>query len=532
MESPIHDSHGNSASSYNDRLIEVLQACFSDVARRQEEQGDKLQQAIEALKPKVPPSTDKKTNFWTLYKTLADEHDKEFHQRYSTDLDTSLIFVCGAFSAIDSAFILQVQPQIQLHGTPVILVVAQSLFYISLGSTLLAALLAVLGKQWLMFYSAAGERGTMEARCLERQRKLDGLRKWKFETILQMFPLLLQFGLLLFGSALSVYLWTIHISLAIIVLGLTSLGSSAYIFLLVSTLLSPDSPFQSPLAPLMAWLLPTTRWMRLRGYFHSFKRRSLRVVRRAFSACRRDSPPHFSPPRSGHSATRRYEPAPLFDSGLLESSPEAPAVAWVLETSTDPHVVVVAAEMSVALQWTGTVDLRPQLARLRDSILACFYFTPIGSTGFRLESIREGMSVRAVHLGRAFCTLRCIQQSQSGRDFEPRISWFEVPNSWFSLSGLNPELENVLRILELKPDLHVDPDVSLATEWALYVIPLISHRYNESDLKLRAALDYFLHQFDHVIPSLDPLSFTDYLFCINNFLTTMCRRDMVWKDKR
>ncbi|KAJ7348098.1 hypothetical protein DFH08DRAFT_1080238 [Mycena albidolilacea] len=229
MESPTHNSHGKSASSDNDRLIEVLQACFSDLARRQEEQGDRLQQTIEVLKPKVLPATDKKTDFWNLYKTLADEHDKEFHQRYSTDLDTTLIFA-GLFSAIDSAFILQVQPQIQLHDTPLVLVVAQSLFYISLGSTLLAALLAVLGKQWLMFYSAAGERGTMEARCLERQRKLDGLRKWKFETILQMFPLLLQFGLLLFSSALSVYLWTIHISLAIIVLGLTlsfpnSLGS-------------------------------------------------------------------------------------------------------------------------------------------------------------------------------------------------------------------------------------------------------------------------------------------------------------------
>jgi hypothetical protein len=217
---------------------------------------------------------------------------------------------------------------------------------------------------------------------------------------------------------------------------LTSLGSSTYIFLLVSTLLSPDSPFQTPLAPLIAWLIPTTRWMKLRRTFGSAKRRSLHVVRRACSAYRLDFLPPFSPPRSTHSATRRYEPAPLFDVGLLESSPEAPAVAWVLETSTDPHLVAVAAEMSVALQWTGTIDLRPQLTRLRDSVLACFNFTPFGTSGFRLDSIREGMSVRAIHLGRAFCTLRCIQQSQSDRDFEPRVSWFEVPNSWLSLSGL------------------------------------------------------------------------------------------------
>ncbi|KAJ7150832.1 hypothetical protein C8R43DRAFT_1107270 [Mycena crocata] len=520
-----------------ERLIRTLETCFSDLAKRQEEQAHMLQQAIEALKPKVPPVTDKKTNFWSLYKTLADEHDREFHQRYSTDLDTSLIFA-GLFSAVDSAFIIQVQPQLQLNGPSLIILVAQSLFYVSLGSTLLAALLAVLGKQWLMFYSAAGERGTIEARCLERQRKLDGLRKWKFETIIQMFPLLLQFGLLLFASALSVYLWTIHISLAVIVLGLTSLGCSAYIFLLVSTVVSPDSPFQSPLTPLLAWLIPNTRWMKLREFAKRVTRGSHRLIQRLSSACSpyihspRNLIPLLYPLAYPQSATKRYEPAPLFEAGSLESSPEVPAVSWVLETSTDPHMVTVAAEMAVGLQWPGTADLRPQLARLRDSILACFDFTPIGHANFRLDAIRDGMSSRAIHLGRAFCTLRCLHQCwQPDHDFEPRISWFQVPSSWFQISGLEPELGNVLRILEVKPDLHIEPDVSLATEWALYVIPLVSHRYNDSDSRVRGALDYFLQQFEHTIPNLDPSSFTDYVFCINSFLCTMNRRDMVWKDK-
>ncbi|KAJ7670703.1 hypothetical protein DFH06DRAFT_916571, partial [Mycena polygramma] len=143
------------------------------------------------------------------YKTLADEHDKEFQQKYSTDLDTSLIFA-GLFSAVDSAFIIQIQPDIQPHGTPLIILVAQNLLYVSLFSTLLAALLAVLGKQWLMYYMAAGERGTIEARGLERQHKFDGLCKWKFDTVMQTFPLLLQIGLFLFSAALSIYLWRIH----------------------------------------------------------------------------------------------------------------------------------------------------------------------------------------------------------------------------------------------------------------------------------------------------------------------------------
>ncbi|KAJ7467513.1 hypothetical protein FB451DRAFT_949507, partial [Mycena latifolia] len=119
---------------------------------------------------------DKKTAFWTVYKTLADEFDKEFLRKYGNDLDTSLIFA-GLFSAVSSAFIIQIQPEFQPDpnattealllilvqnitgplpgmqippqiGPPTTVVLAQSLLYFSLFSTLLAALLAVLGKQW------------------------------------------------------------------------------------------------------------------------------------------------------------------------------------------------------------------------------------------------------------------------------------------------------------------------------------------------------------------------------------------------
>ncbi|KAJ7245550.1 hypothetical protein C8J57DRAFT_980226, partial [Mycena rebaudengoi] len=219
---------------------------------------------------------DKEAAFWTAYKTLSDEYDREFHKKYGTDLDTSLIFA-GLFSAVSSAFIIQIQPELQqdpnevtqqllqilIHnsnqslfsginmteptsGASTIIVIVQSLLYASLFSTLLAALLAVLGKQWLMHYDAAGSRGTLAERGLERQRKYDGLQKWKFTPVMEMFPLLLQLALLLFSTALSVYLLTISRPIAIIVIALTSLGTLAYISLLISAVVYPDSPFQIP----------------------------------------------------------------------------------------------------------------------------------------------------------------------------------------------------------------------------------------------------------------------------------------------
>jgi hypothetical protein len=92
------------------RLISAVQSCFYELIKKQEEQADRyvsdscvpednlngsrIHRAVETLKPRE--SFDKKTAFWESYMKLADEHDKEFQKKYSTDLDTALIFVrCG-----------------------------------------------------------------------------------------------------------------------------------------------------------------------------------------------------------------------------------------------------------------------------------------------------------------------------------------------------------------------------------------------------------------------------------------------------
>ncbi|KAF7352446.1 hypothetical protein MVEN_01209300 [Mycena venus] len=322
--------------SENERLIQTLETCFSNLVRnqqeqanRQDERAERLQEAVEALKQKIP-ATDKKTAFWQAYKTLADEHDEEFQRKYSTDLDTALIFA-GLFSAVDSAFIIQIQSGIQHHGTDLRILISQNLLYVSLFSTLLAALLAVLGKQWLLYYLAAGERGTLEARGLERQRKFDGLRRWKFEAVMQMFPLLLQIGLFLFSASLSTYLWTVHISLAVLAISFTSFGFIIYTALLISAVAAPDSPYQTPLAPLVAKLIPTTLWAKLKAIFTPVLTHSIWVIRCLFIACSSCLlKPHLLPLSlkiSEKNGSSSDEPSSLFDDAFPAPSAEVPAVS-------------------------------------------------------------------------------------------------------------------------------------------------------------------------------------------------------------
>ncbi|KAK7031864.1 hypothetical protein R3P38DRAFT_3508074, partial [Favolaschia claudopus] len=380
--------------------------------------------AIADLKPKPAPTTDKKTAFWKGYNDLASEYDKEFLEKYDTDLDTSLIFA-GLFSAV-AAFIIQIQPDFDLDPS-LLSLIAQSLLYVSLGSTLLVALLAVLGKQWLMYYRAAGERGTIEARGLERQRKLDGQQKWKFELIMQAFPLLLQFGLFLFAAALSVYLWKIHHILAGIVLGITAAGTIAYLALLASAILFKDSPFQTPLAPFlrtMLFFISTTASSMIPKYLKAkaeelsqkcylrffaivlvdhIKQFYLSVIKQSKELLPRYAS-HQTDSQSIKLESARPEsdlPIPLFQRPM--PSPAISGVSWVLQTSTDPTLLAQAADMSIDLQWPLDMDL--PLNSCLTQFLDCFEYHSSWQ-GYVLDRLRDGMGHHATQFGWFYLAMR------------------------------------------------------------------------------------------------------------------------------
>ncbi|KAG1798656.1 uncharacterized protein HD556DRAFT_1205576, partial [Suillus plorans] len=120
---------------------------------------------------------DKRSRFWGVYKRVAEEHDGEFLERYTTDMDIVLIF-----SAVSTGFIVAMESnlnpdpsdmtnallkqlvQIGLGnlakaGTapadpastwspPASAVRIQLVAYASLSMSLLAAFGAVQGKQW------------------------------------------------------------------------------------------------------------------------------------------------------------------------------------------------------------------------------------------------------------------------------------------------------------------------------------------------------------------------------------------------
>jgi hypothetical protein len=223
-------------------------------------------------------------------------------QKYDEDLNTTLIFVssarcsgvrvltrvqAGLFSAVASAFIIEVHSHIQQDpndvtaallrvllykidnttfgndppalpqwaGPPRTIVHVQAILLASLAASLLSAFLAMLGKQWLNRYASTDMRGSAVERSQHRQRKLDGIITWYFNYVMEALPLILQIALLLLGCALSRYLWEINVTVASVVIGVTSFGMIFYIFVVVAGTISVICPYQTPGARILRHIL-------------------------------------------------------------------------------------------------------------------------------------------------------------------------------------------------------------------------------------------------------------------------------------
>ncbi|KAG2046550.1 hypothetical protein BDR06DRAFT_174837 [Suillus hirtellus] len=146
--------------------------------------------------------------FWTIYEREAGYHVEEFLEKHKGDMDIVLIF-SGLFSAVSTTFIVSLQSALspdetkmtnallkllihtldnttfdgrqpdlpQWNGPGETEIWIQCLMYASLSTSLIAALGAVLGKQWLGHFVRCG-RGPIDVRGRLRQQKMDGLQTW------------------------------------------------------------------------------------------------------------------------------------------------------------------------------------------------------------------------------------------------------------------------------------------------------------------------------------------------------------------
>jgi len=137
-------------------------------------------------------------------------------------------------------------PPVQ-ESPPREIVTVTGLMYASLLISLLAAFVAMLGKQWLNRYLRNAGGSTIE-RCGDRQRKCDGLEKWPFHFFVESLPIMLQVALLLLACGLCKHMASVNASIAGVLITLTVLGVLFYLGIVVVGTSSYECPFQTPIS--------------------------------------------------------------------------------------------------------------------------------------------------------------------------------------------------------------------------------------------------------------------------------------------
>ena len=258
------------------------------------------------------------------------------------------------------------------------------------------AFISGLGKQWILYYTRVTTWGNIVDRGKERQVKLLGLQKWGLHLIVESVPVMLQFALFLFGAALSVYLWDLDVTVAEVVLAVTSFGFAFYVCITVAATFWPNCPFQTPLSVLlpnvMRWakvlIVPfrSGRWWkrriaiflplieRLTGHDHFTN--SLGHVFKIFAGgTTSPAPPNGDTPSNDYPMTLSnrafWRDRPLFTSPIPKDI-AASAGSWLLENSTDFSVAAAVAATFSEFQWPSHPHPSTTLIRLRDVYVECF----------------------------------------------------------------------------------------------------------------------------------------------------------------
>ena len=366
----------------------------------------------------------------------------------------------------------------------------------------------------------------------ERQAKFVGLQKWGLRLVIDSLSVMLQFALLLFGVALTIYLWELDPPTAEAVLAITSIGFAFYTFITLLATIFRDCPFQTPLSFLLPNVLP---WMkefaalarvRLRREATSLPLPILRVLRILTSE---KNPPDHAEEEAPNNDYQTIHPKfwrnePLFTSPILKDI-VAYAGFWLLENSTDSSAVSAVAVVFSELQWpSNDRSTSTALVRLRDTYAECL----------RAPDFNESARLRALESAAAYYVLyhdRFIWNNSNGSEVDarwlpPDLLLHQASNKW----GGDDTFEYLLHTTDHRTESVTSP------RFLSYLAPYWFCGDSDSAIRFRWSRLYILYELIEVLEAnraFDLVTLTDCLLCAGAAMDfPLHPEDLIRTDKR
>ncbi|KAI0247718.1 hypothetical protein BJV78DRAFT_1285305 [Lactifluus subvellereus] len=218
---------------------------------------------------------------WQMYNACAKMHDVQLAERWKVQTDSTMIFA-GLFSIVVSPFMAEAISKLRSNSTellltqisrqvddpigtplsslPIVLpsyptkldVTVNVLWTLSLVLSLTCALSTILVKTWVqeyLYYSQCHPIPSTRARI--RAHLFRGLSDYRLDQVISAIPLLLHLAILLFGAGLITCFFSLNNIMAYTALGAYSVIGASYLFLTISPLINPTSPFKTPISNLL-----------------------------------------------------------------------------------------------------------------------------------------------------------------------------------------------------------------------------------------------------------------------------------------
>jgi len=309
--------------------------------------------------------------------------------------------------------------------------------YASLIISLLAAFVAMLGKQWLNRY-LRNSGGSMIERCGDRQRKFNGLEKWPLHFFVESLPVMLQAALLLLACGLCRHMWTINASVAYTLISLTSLGVGFYVAIVIAGMSSYACPFQTPasvsLRDLWKMVLRgivslTVHYTRVISRAHGMWKQGVRLL------LRRQPLPTTIPLENivVHGSEPWMMPKDLATI-CRTNADDVLCVSWILGNITDPEALDAAVRLAGTIRWFDDgLNVDPPYDLIVSTFKGCFDLT---------GKLYPGSRDRAYYSGRAMMWIHTLAMCKS-EEFGNR---FPLLGTEYIILGLDPDLEHLLRV--------------------------------------------------------------------------------------
>ncbi|KAI0045738.1 hypothetical protein FA95DRAFT_1607460 [Auriscalpium vulgare] len=223
---------------------------------------------------------DSSTPLW-MFSAPGEKNDQILTEGFSRDMDGTLVFT-GLFSATVAAFLIesykrldqdpadtsvlllsQIYQQLSANATtiptrpanqvvfhaPGTLVAVNICWFLSLVFSISSALAATLVQQWSRKYIQAIQlHPSPDSRARIRAFLHEGVSSFHMSSVVDTIPLLLHIAVLLFLGGLVVFLWSVHLSVAIVVLVAVSISTIAYLIITVAPMVRRNCPYRTPLS--------------------------------------------------------------------------------------------------------------------------------------------------------------------------------------------------------------------------------------------------------------------------------------------